>query len=52
MSEKYKNIIQLLREHPLYIKVALIIFYVVGIEAIYIPFTSDFFISLTPLALL
>lgn len=52
MSEKYKNIIQLLREHPLYIKVALIIFYVVGIVAIYIPFTSDFFISLTPLALL
>ncbi len=52
MSEKHENIILRLRNYPEYFKVVLIIFYTVGVTAIYIPFTSAFFISLTPLALL
>ena len=52
MSEKLENIILRLRNYPEYFKVVLIIFYTVGVSAIYIPFTSGFFISLTPLALL
>lgn len=45
-------IIDKLRQHPNSIKLFLAIFYLVGVLAIYIPYTSDFFISLTPLALL
>ena len=52
MSGKYENIILCLRKYPKHFKVVLIIFYTVGVSAIYIPFTSAFFISLTPLALL
>ena len=52
MSEKLENIILRLRNYPEYFKVVLIIFYTVGVTAIYIPFTSAFFISLTPLALM
>lgn len=52
MIKQLKKIISLLRHYPQHLKAILIIFYVVGVTAIYIPFTSAFFISLTPLALM
>lgn len=52
MVKHLTNIIHWLRNYPQHLKAILIIFYVVGVTAIYIPFTSSFFISLTPLALM
>lgn len=40
------------RSNPLIIKIFLVFFYTVGVVAIYMPLTSSFFMSLTPVALL
>lgn len=46
------NLIEKLKQHPNGIKLFLVLFYAIGVTAIYIPFTAGLFISLTPLALL
>lgn len=46
------NLIEKLKQHPNGIKLFLVLFYAIGVTAIYIPFTAKLFISLTPLALL
>lgn len=46
------NLIEKLKQHPNSIKLFLVLFYAIGVTAIYIPFTAKLFISLTPLALL
>lgn len=46
------NLIEKLKQHPNGIKQFLVLFYAIGVTAIYIPFTAKLFISLTPLALL
>jgi len=43
---------QKIKQFPQEIKIFLVIFYTVGIIAIYTPFTSSFFMALTPLALM
>lgn len=46
------NLIDKLKLHPNGIKLFLVLFYAIGVTAIYVPFTADFFISLTPFALI
>ena len=41
-----------IKNHPKRVKYFLALFYTIGVIAIYIPFTSSLFISLTPLTLL
>ena len=46
------NLIENLKKHPNGIKLFLVLFYAVGVTAIYMPFSANLFISLTPLALI
>ena len=46
------NLIDKLKLHPNGIKLFLVLFYAIGVTAIYVPFTAGFFISLTPFALI
>lgn len=48
----FKNIVEILRGNALKVKLFLMFFFMVGVVAIYIPYSSAFFISLTPFALL
>lgn len=45
-------ILRALRNNALRVKLFIVIFFTVGIVAIYIPYSSAFFVSLTPFALL
>lgn len=46
------DLILTIKNHPKRVKYFLALFYTIGVIAIYIPFTSSLFISLTPLTLL
>lgn len=46
------DLILTIKKHPKRVKYFLALFYTIGVIAIYIPFTSSLFISLTPLTLL
>ncbi len=48
----FKNIVTILRDNALKVKLFIMIFFLVGVVAIYTPYSSAFFISLTPFALL
>lgn len=48
----FTNILKALRTHVLKVKLFIMFFFAVGVVAIYIPYSSAFFISLTPFALL
>ena len=48
----FTNTLKVLRTHPLKVKLFIMFFFAVGVVAIYIPYSSAFFISLTPFALM